>query len=161
MSSEIRRSVIVVFGCRHEKEFLGRVIKAINFALLNIDNPMFIFTGLDAYPWTAGFISSRVVWEDESFDTASNVKNTLKMVKNLGFDESRIFIVSSWYHIPKIRLFLKREGVKLPRRNFVRSCSRINFVNVIIEPFAILAAYFRFNRLPFIITVKRKLGYDV
>jgi len=99
-----KRSVVVVFGCRHEKEFLGRVIRAISFVLSNKISPIFIFTGLDAYPGAAGFISSKVIWEDKSFDTMSNVRNTIKMIKDLELNELNIFIVSSWYHIPKIKL---------------------------------------------------------
>ncbi len=161
MNSEIRKVVVVVFGCRHEKEFLGRVIKAVNFVLLNKLNPIFIFTGLDAYPQTMGFLSNRVVWEDNSFDTTSNVRNTLETLKTLEINELNLFIVSSWYHIPKIKLLLKRGSINLSRQSFVRSYKGVQLINVVIEPFALLAAYFQFNRRPLITTIKRRLGYDV
>ena len=157
-------SIVIVFGCRHNNEFQERVRKAVRFVVSQGINPIFIFTGLDAEPPLSVvrmFGKYKVIFENESFDTMSNIRNTLELVRKIQFSALNTFIVSSWYHIPKIKLLLKREGIRPPKQNFIRSYKYVKLVNVIIEPFALLAAYFQFNRLSLITELKRKLGYDV
>ena len=145
-----KKTVVVVFGCRYEKEFLGRVDKAIYFVLLQRVDPIFIFTGND-----------KIIFENKSFDTMSNVINTLEFINKLRINNLDVFIVSSWYHTRRIKFLLERSGMKLPKQNFIRSYTGVKAINIVIEPFAFVAAIFKINRLPFIIAVKRRLGYDV
>lgn len=157
-------AIVVVFGCRHKTEFLERVRKAVRFVLSQSIDPIFIFTGLDAEPplsVTRMFGKYKIIFENESFDTMSNVRNTMELIRKIQIGHHNIFIVSSWYHIPKIKLLLKGEGMQLQKQNFIRSYKDVKPINVIIEPFALLATYFRFNRIPLITALKRKLGYVV
>ena len=102
--------VIVVFGCRHEKEFFGRVIKAADFVLLNNIDPVFIFTGIDAFPSVAKskIKIDKIIWEDKSTTTEENVANVLKMMPQPVFgvpNGLNVIIVSSWYHIQKLDFY--------------------------------------------------------
>ncbi len=160
-------SVIVIFGCRHKKEFLARTYVAINFAARKGINPVFIFTGCDSPPPKEAismfgmFGANRIIWENVSRDTQENVRNTLEEIRRRWLDKFTVYFISSWYHVPKIKLFLKREGARLSRFGFIRSYNGIQLINVVIEPFAFLAAYLRINRWPMVTFIKRCIGYSV
>lgn len=157
-------SVIVVFGCRHRKEFLARTYVAINLAMLKGINPVLIFTSCDSSPPKEAisiFGANRIIWENVSRDTQGNIRNTLEEIGRRWLDKLPVYFISSWYHIPRIKLFLKREGMNLSKFGFIKSHNGIQLINVLIEPFALLAAFFKINRWPLITTIKRSLGYDV
>ncbi len=159
-----KEAVIAVLGCRHRKEFLARTNVAIHFVKRNNISPIFIFTGCDSPPpeeATSVFEADRIIWEDASRDTQENVRNTLEEIGRRWPDEPPVYFVSSWYHIPKIKLFLKREGANLSKFGFIKSHKGIQFINVLIEPIAFLAAFFKINNRPFIAKIKRRLGYNV
>lgn len=158
-------TVIVIFGCRNRKEFLARTNTAIDFITLKSINPIFIFTGCDSPPpkeIIGMFMANRIIWENVSRDTQENVRNTLEEIKRCRWLYGlTVYFVSSWYHIPKIKLFLKRRGINIPEQNFIRSYEDIQIINVLVEPFAFLAAFFRINHWPTIIRIKHLLGYNV
>ena len=134
--------VIVIFACRHEKEYMARIDEAFFWAIRKRIDPIFIFTGADPIPpnrISIIFGNNRIITEDKSTDTLENIKNTFSLIKAYKLDWFDIYLVSSWYHLPKIKLFLKQEGIKIPKQNFIKSYTNIQFINVIIEPFALLA----------------------
>ena len=159
-------AVIIVFGCRHYKEFLARTDMAMHFAMQHNIKPIFIFTGHDS-PSPEKVVNiefvglNRIIWEDISRNTAENIRNTFEEIKRRWINELPVCFVSSWYHIPRIKLLLRRAGINVKRETFVKSYSRVRLINVLVEPFALLAAYFQFNRRSFITTIKRRLGYNV
>ena len=157
-------SVIVVFGCRHKKELLARTDIAINLATRKSINPIFIFTSCDSPPpkeVIGMFGANRIIWENVSRDTQENVRNTLEEIGRRWLDKLPIYFASSWYHIPRIKLFLKRENVNLSKFGFIKSYNDIQLMNVLVEPFALLVALFRINHWPIIRLIKRKIGYQV
>lgn len=130
-------------------------------------NPfLVIFTGAYPMPLALDLTDKllknyRIIWEDKSTDTESNVKNSLEVIGVRILHRYDIFIVSSWYHIPRIKLLLKRKGVEIPEQNFIESYENINIINILIEPLAFLAAFLRINRWPIITSIKRCIGYNV
>jgi uncharacterized SAM-binding protein YcdF (DUF218 family) len=159
-------AVIVVFGCRHEREYSGRIEEALIRASQKRVDPMFIFTGNGPIPPNANRISvifgnNRIILENRSTTTLENIKHTFDLIKKRKLDWFDIYIVSSWYHIPRIKLFLKQEGIKIPKQNFIKSYTNIQFINVLIEPFAYIAAYLGINHWSIIKLLKRGLGYNV
>lgn len=161
-----KEAAIAVFGCRHRKEFLARTDTAMHFVIQNNINPMFIFIGCDSPPPEEAisvFGADRIIWENASRVTQENVRNTLEEIRRRCWrlDELPVYFASSWYHIPRIKLFLKREGANLSKFGFIKSYNGIQFINVLVEPFAFLAAFFKINNRPFIVKIKRRLGYNV
>ena len=157
-----KKTVIVIFGCRHQEEFLGRTNAAIHFAARNNINPIFIFIGCDSPPPKEVidlFESDQIIWESVSRDTQENTRNALEEVRRHRLDELPVYFVSSWYHVPRIRFFLKREGINFSKFSFVSSYGSIRLINILIEPFAFFATFFKFNRHPFIKRIRRSLGY--
>lgn len=165
----VKDTVIVIFGCRHREEYLSRIDKATASVLkkqIHPIHPIYIFTGIDPLPFppntTAEFLKNdRIILENESTDTESNIKNTLEVIGARILNWYDIFIVSSWYHIPRIKLLLRRKGVRIPKQNFIKSYDNIQVINILVEPFAFLAAFFRINHWPTIIRIKHLLGYNV
>lgn len=156
--------VVVILACRHKKEHLSRIETALKWVLKNDICPIFVFTGKDPVPpnrISVLFSDRRKIWEEESIDTEESVINTLKVLKNNWISDLPRAWVISWYHPPKIKLFLRRAGIDEKRETFVRSYSGIHLINVLVEPFALLAALFRINHWPVITSVKRLLGYNV
>lgn len=159
-----REAVIVIFGCRYQKEYSGRIEEAFKRIMRSIVYPIFIFSGSDKIPQNelADFFSDkRTLIEDQSVDTMEGVRNVLELIKKHWINGLDIVIVSSWYHIPRIWLWFHYEGISIPRKNFWPSYSKVSLINVLIEPFALLAALFYINRWPVITCIKRKLGYNV
>ncbi len=157
-------AVIVVFGCRHEREYMAHADKAFLWVRKNDINPIFVFTGADPLPpnrIVQVFGDNRVIWENNSTTTEENVINVLEILEKYWIDGKKRVWVSSWYHIRRIKLFLRRAGINVNHEAFVRSYSNIALINVLVEPFAYIAAYFGFNRRPFITAIKRSLGYNV
>lgn len=157
-------AVIVIFGCRHQKEFLARADTAMHFAMQNNINPIFVFVGNDSPPpkrVIKVFGENRIIWEDRSRDTQENIRNTFAEIRRNWLTGLPAYFVSSWYHFPRIKLLLRRAGINVKRETFVKSYSDIAPINVLVEPFAFFAAYFQFNRRLFITAIKRKLGYNV
>lgn len=156
-----KETVIVVFSCRHRKELIARAYKAMSWALENEIEPILILTGNDAQPVIDILGSHKVIWEDKSTTTEENVCNVLETINRYWIDGLKRAWVSSWYHIPRIKLLLRRAGIKVKRETFVKSYSGIQLINVLVEPFALLAAFFCINHWPVITCIKRRLGYNV
>ncbi len=168
-----KEPVIVIFGCRHKEEFLARIDAAMFFVLRNNINPIFVFTGSNSPPLKEVidvkevidaidiFRADRIIWENVSRDTQENIRNTLEIIRCAQLDRIPIYLISSWYHVPRIKLLLRREGANLSKFSFVNSYSSVKLINILVEPFAFLAAYFRFNRCYFIVVIKRILGYNI
>ncbi len=159
-----KEAAIVVFGCRHEKEYMARINQAFIWLTKNDINPIFIFTGADPIPVIPIVGKSQVILEDKSTTTEENIDNILKMMPRPVFgipNGLNVIIVSSWYHISRIKLFLKRRGIRLPKENFIKSYKSVKLINILVEPFALLAAFFRINHWPAIIRIKHLLGYNV
>ena len=159
-----QEAVVVVFGCRHYEEYAARVDKAICLVLEKKLDPIFIFTGNDSPPWEnviKTFGNDRILWENVSRTTQENIKNTFEEIRRNWLAELPVYWVSSWYHFPKIKLFLHRAGLSVKRETFVKSYSEIALINVLIEPFALFAAYTGISRWPIFRKAKLALGYDV
>lgn len=159
-----KEAVIVVFGCRHKKEYKARIESAFMLVTLKDLNPIFIFTGADPIPTNkiiSVFGSNRVIFENTSLTTEENVANILKEIKQNRLNGLPIYFVSSWYHIPRIKLLLYRAEINVKRETFVKSYSGIHVINVLIEPFALLGILLKINHLPIITYIKRKIGYQI
>lgn len=157
-------AVVIIFGCRHQKEYCERIETALKWVLDNGICPIFVFTGADPVPSNRIvpiFGNGRIIYDDNSRTTQENITNTLEAIKNRWIGDLERIWISSWYHIPKIKLFLRRAGIDVSRETFVKSYSEIAFINVLIEPLALLAAFSRINQWPMITCVKRGLGYNV
>jgi hypothetical protein len=135
--------VVVVFSCRHQNEFEARAMKALNWVLDNQVEPIFIFTGTECAPpeiMINAFKPDKFIREEDSKTTEENIWNTLKIAKIHWINDLKMVFVSSWYHIPRIKMLLKREGLDIPDNNFIKSTANIEAINILIEPFAYLAA---------------------
>lgn len=159
-----KEAIVVIFACRYQKEYSGRIEEAFKRIMRSVVYPIFIFSGSDKIPQNelADFFSDRrTLIEDQSVDTMESARNVLELIKKQWINDLDIFIVSSWYHIPRIWLWFWREGVYIPKKNLWPSYSKVSLINVLIEPFALLAALFRINHWPVITCIKRGLGYNV
>lgn len=63
------------------------------------------------YMINKGISEDRIFAETESYDTLSNIKNSVKLLEELGESDRQIVCVSSDTHIPRIRLMCSRAGV--------------------------------------------------
>lgn len=165
MTEKSKEVVIIILSCRHSREYFIRIETALKwFAENNNVLPIFVFTGKDPIPpnrISTVYNRKRIIWEDKSVNTEENVVNTLEILKkNWILDLPRVW-VTFWYHPPKIKLFLRRNGVDVKRETFIKSYSGIQLINILVELFALLEAYFNLNRKPFILAIKRILGYNV
>lgn len=159
-----KEMIVIVFSCQHKREYKARIDKVTEWILENKIDPIFIFTGIDPPPLQRViniFGSNRIIWENESTSTQSNVKNTLEVIKKHQINHLGRVWVSSWYHIPKIKLFLRKVGINVKRETFVKSHSGIALIDILVEPFALLAAKFGINKYPIFTLVKRIIGYNV
>jgi len=169
-----KKAILIIFGCRHHDEYRARTEKAINWALSNALNPVFIFTGVDFPPMLDDiakiFGNGHTIWENVSRTTKENIRYTFERIKQNWFanqvmlkDCYTYIFVSSWYHIPRIKLLLRRDrvnGFNVKRETFVKSYWNVHLINVFFEPFALLVAIFRIGHWPIISSIKQRLGYN-
>ena len=169
-----KRAIVIIFSCRQPDEYRARAEKAINWALSNVINPVFIFTGVDFPPMlddiAKTFGNGHTIWENVSRTTGENIRYTFKRIKQNWFanqvmlkDCYAYIFVSSWYHIPRIKLILRRDGVNgfnIKRETFVKSYRNVHLINVLVEPFALLATIFCIGHWPIVAFIKQRLNYN-
>ena len=169
-----KRAIVIIFSCRQPDEYRARAEKAINWALSNVINPVFIFTGVDFPPMlddiAKTFGNGHTIWENVSRTIKENIRYTFKRIKQNWFanqvmlkDCYAYIFVSSWYHIPRIKLILRRDGVNgfnIKRETFVKSYRNVHLINVLVEPFALLATIFCIGHWPIVAFIKQRLNYN-
>jgi len=169
-----KRAIVIIFSCRQPDEYRARAEKAINWALSNVINPVFIFTGVDFPPMLDDIVkifgNGHTIWENVSRTIKENIRYTFKRIKQNWFanqvmlkDCYAYIFVSSWYHIPRIKLILRRDGVNgfnIKRETFVKSYRNVHLINVLVEPFALLATIFCIGHWPIVAFIKQRLNYN-
>ena len=174
-----KKAIIIIFGCRQPDEYRARAEKAISWALDNNVNPIFIFTGVEFPPMLDKIVkifgNGHTIWENISRTTKENIHYVFKRIKQNWFanqvmlkDYYAYVFVSSWYHVPRIKLILRKNGVngingiKGKCETFIKSYQNVHLINVLVEPFALLAAKFgRINEYTLFTKLKRIAGYNV
>ncbi len=156
-----KKMTVIIFSCRHQKELFARTYKAMSWALKNEIEPVVIITGNDAQSVISTLKNNKIIWEYKSTTTEENARNVLEIIDRYRINNLERVWVSSWYHVARIKLLLWRAGVNVKHETFVKSYSGIQVINILIEPFALLAAFFRINHWPAITYIKRLLGYNV
>lgn len=75
------------------------------------DEPISEAQSMADYLTDHGVIADRIVLEDQSTSTATNLKNTMALLEQMGYDSPHITIVSNSFHLTRVRMLADRYGI--------------------------------------------------
>lgn len=75
------------------------------------DEPRSEASAMAEYLLAHGLSEDRIVQEDQSTSTATNLKNTIALLENMGYENPHVTIVSNGFHLTRVRMLADRYGM--------------------------------------------------
>lgn len=75
------------------------------------DEPRSEASAMAEYLLAHGLSEDRIVQEDQSTSTATNLKNTMALLEDMGYENPHVTIVSNGFHLTRVRMLADRYGM--------------------------------------------------
>lgn len=75
------------------------------------DEPISEAQSMADYLADHGVVRDRILLEDQSTNTATNLKNTMALLEREGLENPHVTIVSNGFHLTRVRMLAERYGI--------------------------------------------------